>query len=101
MKLSAFDSIGPGKFSCRADERVYRACMDGCAETVSEGDGGDSATLIEGSIFGLAKAGAILYEDSYGFVQVNYFNDAAELAGEWRGVLEIAEEWQQASEEDC
>lgn len=82
MKITAFEPIGPGKFGSRADRRVYRITLDGCEEC-GDVEGPGWYGMITGRILGLARAGAILREDSDGFISVNYYNDARALLDNW------------------
>lgn len=75
MKIRAFDSIGPGKFSNRADRRVYLMSLDGTGDTIGDcSEIGWCVTVVEGHILGLAQAGALVEEDEQGFVGVSYFD---------------------------
>src|SRR4030095_137234 len=84
MKISAWESTGPGKFDNRAAARVYAMSLDGGCETLTYDNDGSSETLVTGRILGLATAGAIVFELSSGAVDVEYFDDAAKLAKAWQ-----------------
>lgn len=99
-KIHAFASVGPGKFSCRADERIYRMTMDGCCETIGESDGFGFYAKIDGPILGLAQGGAILNEDGDGFVSVDYFDTPEDLAQEWDNIEAEYREWDEGIEDD-
>lgn len=91
LPIDAYAGIGPGKFHSRADRRVYLQSLDGGCDIISWGEySGESSTLVEGRILGIAKAGAIMHEDSQGFVTVEYFDDAAKLANEWARLQALA-----------
>lgn len=84
MKINAFASTGPGRFGCRADERAYRVSLDGCTEEVGNvSEIGVWFGLLRFPLFGLAKAGAIIGEDDQGFVDVEFYNDPADLERAW------------------
>lgn len=98
-KVKAFESSGPGKFDCRADERVYRLSLSGCDAAVGESDGFGWYGLLRGPIFGLAKAGAIISENSQGFVAVTYHDEPDGLEAEWSEIEAEAESWSKDHEE--
>lgn len=100
-KIHAFGQPqGCGKFSCRADERIYRMTLDGCCETIGEADGFGFYAKVDGPILGLAKGGAILNEDGYGFVGVDYFDTPEDLAQEWDNIEAEYREWGEGIEDD-
>lgn len=89
----------PGKFEggLIIDERLYEVSLNGCCEIAGD-DNGTSATLIdfEGGhgiaddnltdderAFLASQAGAILHEDSCGFVHIQYFKSRQQLEAAW------------------
>jgi hypothetical protein len=84
--IRAFESIGPGKFSSRADQRAYRRTLDGCTDDFCGDSSADWCASKIGPLLGLARAGAIVFEDSQGFVTVDYYDDPAALEREWERV---------------
>jgi hypothetical protein len=96
----------PGKFEggLIIDEYVYAASLDGCGETVGGDDGGESYTTVDGPLLGddarlpcradgelsaderaflASQAGAIIYQDSQGFVSVTYYDDKKTYDDAW------------------
>lgn len=113
-------SYGPGKFNTVLDAYVYEATLDGpdeqCGDVETIGWYGLLRGPIEAGSLGKldwdtegglthaealwladnAKAGVIVYENSQGFVSVDYINDRGVLAIRWdaieRGVEAYEEE---------
>jgi len=107
---------GPGKFNTYIDSYVYDASLDGnldeqCGESESTGwyglmvgtTGGVRPGLIDcvpsdvvptdaEDTFLRAQAGAILSENSQGFVDVEYYTDHADLMKAWDAVSQEIEE---------
>ncbi len=94
----------PGKFEggLALVEHLYSMSLDGCEETVSMEDGGDSATLLRSPIdfqsyygtlpegmtvaehdYLMSLAGVILHESTQGFVSAYYYADSTELDSTW------------------
>lgn len=112
-KADGIRGYGPGKFDTIVDSYVYDVSLSGCdEETGSVDETGRWYGLIRGHILpdpgespltGTAlndaetallarSAGAILSEDSQGFVSVEYFTDMAKLDREW-AAIEAEVEW--------
>jgi hypothetical protein len=100
----------PGKFEggLLIDEHVYAASLHGCGETVGGDDGGESYTSVDGPLtdirptdehgtpllndheisFLASQAGAIIYEDSQGFVFVTYYEDEESYLVAWNRLVD-------------
>jgi len=88
----------PGKFATETDAIVWEMSLNACdAECgdVQFGDGwhglltfndGESATVAASLGEDTLYAGAIIREDGQGFVDVDYYEDAAALASAWADV---------------
>ena len=101
---------GPGKFSFLVDALAYDASMDGCDEQCGESDTTGWYGILRGPIdppqtsdgaplwgkrlseddrafLADHKAGAIVCEDSQGFVAVDWFSDAEWLESRWAAIV--------------
>jgi hypothetical protein len=100
----------PGKFEggLIIDEYVHAASLDGGCETVGSDDGGESYTSVDGPLsditpadehgaprltegelsFLASQAGAIIYEDSQGFVSVTYYADEESYLIAWNRLVD-------------
>lgn len=99
-----------GKFVSDADAYTYELSLDGTGETVGDVQYRGYAALVEfvstkplvvpfpdGSAIGARRVGAIVEEDSQGFVAVLYYSDHASLARAFRKIsreLELPEGWE-------
>jgi hypothetical protein len=106
-KYSALRPYGPGKFYTMLDAAVWEASLDGGPDEESGSvDELGWSGLVRAPIldfighdelwngltpeeqgFVAAHAGAILFEDSQGFVSVDYFETAAALDAAWAKVV--------------
>lgn len=100
-------SYGPGKFSTILDSYVYQVSLNGgCDEEEGSSDAGgwygimrqgrtifrDHDPLLESlnddeQAQLTSCAGVILYEDSQGFVYVDYFDNADLIETKWRAIV--------------
>ena len=106
---------GPGKFATIVDSYVYDASLDGCDEETGSVDEvgawygllrgpidvtADDLTLAERAYLSAAKGGAIVSEDSQGFVDVVCYETAEALNAAWATIeAEIAEVYGDESED--
>jgi hypothetical protein len=104
-KYSALRPYGPGKFYTMLDAAVWEASLDGGPDEESGSvdelgwSGLVRAPILDATCeqwaeltdeeraFVAAHAGAILFEDSQGFVSVDYFETAAALDAAWAKVV--------------
>ena len=81
-----------GEFANQIDENTYEAVLEGfhSAETGSVYENGTWYGLVDhvGEY-----AGAIVSEDSQGFVHVDYFKTQQELVDTWLAIANEVEEW--------
>lgn len=99
-----FRSYGPGKFSTYADAYIYELSMDGGAdEEVGEAQYDSWYGLMRGPFDHpqLKKfAGAILFENSQGFVEATFYESKKKLESEWKRVSsEVESEMEEAGED--
>lgn len=118
MKLTPY---GPGKFRCLVDVVAWSYTLEGAhddetgeADSVGwfgvifgavdpEGfEPGDGRTLSEfdRKFLANAKGGAIVSEDSDGFVSVDFFDSDADIRKEWERIVERVSEALAESETD-
>lgn len=90
---------GPGKFSLEIDAAVYDASLEGGAdEEIGDVETTGWYGILRGAIdppadatpeekaFLAAQAGAIISEDSQGFVSVEYYESETELEDAWSDI---------------
>jgi hypothetical protein len=108
MTLRRYPYAGKFEGGLIIDEYVHAASLDGCGETVGSDDGGESYTSVDGPLlrgdtrlpnradgelsadersFLAIQSGAIIYEDSQGFVSVTYYDDKEAYDDAWARVV--------------
>ena len=107
---------GPGKFDTILDEQVYQLSLDGVDDetgSVQEygwygkldgpltiSDPTDPLTEDEQAYLAEQGGGAILSEDSQGFVTIEYFASADELETRWERIADGVREDERVDEDD-
>lgn len=93
-----------GKFATETDEIVYDMSLSACDAECGDiqfGDGwhglltfndGEAATVAASLGEDTMYAGAIIREDGQGFVDVDYYEDAATLASAWAEIEDTTDD---------
>jgi len=82
-----FRSYGPGKYSHYADAYLHELSMDALDDEVGEAEYDNYYSLVRGPFLHPQIAGyegAILFENSQGFVEVVFYPTKKELYNEWK-----------------
>ena len=110
---TGFRPYGPGKFDTMLDAAVYDASLNGLDEEMGEADGfgwyglmraplldirEQDALTPEEEEFLVEQVGAIVSEDSQGFVTVTYYETTYDLDQAWAEVADAYEEWSNDAE---
>jgi hypothetical protein len=84
-----FRSYGPGKFNTYADAYIYDLSMDGADEEVGEAEHDNYHALIRGPFEHSQLrefAGAVIFVNSQGFVDVTFVEAKRELERDWKRI---------------